>query len=297
MTRITHKAWTLILVLLISVTTNAALVLAQEGKPKRTPPGFVPPDFPDHRPGMPPGQGFDRPFPPEPAFDFLSSEMRFGDKTVKGAPYSAEAITENTQTLSDGTRITRKASAKIYRDIEGRVRREQALSAIGPLVPSGGPAQMIFISDPVAGVHYFLDPDNRVARKMSAPTHRPPPPSMRPPSSSFERKTESLGKQTIEGVEAEGTRSIITIAVGQIGNDRPIEIVSERWDSPALQTVVLSKHSDPRIGQNTYRLTNINRSEPPHSLFEVPSDYTIEEGHPGPRPPMKDRERPREDRT
>jgi hypothetical protein len=89
-------------------------------------------------------------------------------------------------------------------------------------------------------------------------------------------KTESLGKQNIEGVEAEGTRTTRTIPAGEIGNEQPIVIVSERWYSSALQTVVLSKHNDPRYGENTHRLTNINRSEPAHSLFEVPSDYKIE---------------------
>jgi TonB family protein len=36
------------------------------------------------------------------------------------------------------------------------------------------------------------------------------------------RKTESLGKQIIEGIEAEGTRSTLTIAAGEIGNRLPI---------------------------------------------------------------------------
>ncbi len=90
-------------------------------------------------------------------------------------------------------------------------------------------------------------------------------------------KKESLGKQNIEGVEAEGTRYTITIAAGEIGNEAPINIVSETWYSAELQTVVMSRHSDPRMGENTYRLTNINRSEPPHALFELPSDYTIKE--------------------
>ena len=93
-------------------------------------------------------------------------------------------------------------------------------------------------------------------------------------------KTESLGKQTIEGVECEGTRSTTTIAAGEIGNELPIEIVFERWYSPELQTVVMSKQSDPRFGENTYRLTNINRSEPPHTLFEVPAEYTLQEAGP-----------------
>jgi hypothetical protein len=94
--------------------------------------------------------------------------------------------------------------------------------------------------------------------------------------------TESLGKQNIEGVEAEGTRSTVTFPAGTFGNERPISIVSERWYSPELQTVVMTKHSDPRFGETNYRLTNINRSEPARTLFEVPSDYTLktEESHP-----------------
>ena len=87
------------------------------------------------------------------------------------------------------------------------------------------------------------------------------------------RKTESLGKQIVEGIEAEGTRSTLTIAAGEIGNRLPIEITDERWYSAELQTMLMSKHHDPRSGDTSYRLTNINRSEPDRSLFEIPSDY------------------------
>jgi len=86
---------------------------------------------------------------------------------------------------------------------------------------------------------------------------------------------DQLGKQIIEGVEAEGTRTTVTIPAGEIGNERPIEIVSERWYSPELQLVVMTRHSDPRFGETTYKLTNINRTEPAKTLFEVPADYTI----------------------
>ena len=89
--------------------------------------------------------------------------------------------------------------------------------------------------------------------------------------------SESLGTQTIEGVLAEGTRSTITIGAGQIGNERPIEIVSERWFSPELKTLVLSKQSDPRFGETTYRLSNIVLGNPEASLFEVPADFQIVE--------------------
>lgn len=229
------------------------------------------------------GQRAGRPFPAEPTFSFVGSEMHFGGATVKGAPYSATAVTENVQTLKNGTSITRKDSASVYRDGEGRTRIEQTLKNIGPFAASDGGRQMTFIQDPVSGVHYVLDVQNKTVQKMRARGEDGP----RPPHhqfSSSSAKTESLGTQTIEGVQAEGTRSTLTIPAGQIGNDRAIDIVSERWYSPELQVVVLSKHSDPRIGDHVYRLTNINRAEPARTLFEAPSDYTTVEPSPARRP-------------
>jgi hypothetical protein len=88
-------------------------------------------------------------------------------------------------------------------------------------------------------------------------------------------KTESLGKQTIEGVTAAGTRTTRTIPAGEIGNERPLEITSEVWTSPDLQILVLSKRTDPRIGETVYRLTNIQRGDPDPSLFRVPSGFTM----------------------
>lgn len=91
-------------------------------------------------------------------------------------------------------------------------------------------------------------------------------------------RVEPLGAQSIEGVQADGTRSTRSIPAGQIGNERPIDIVSERWFSAELKALVLSRQSDPRFGETTYRLTNIVRAEPDASLFEVPSDYQIIDG-------------------
>ena len=103
-------------------------------------------------------------------FGWVASEMSFGGKPVKGAPYAAEAVTESTQTLSDGNRIQHKSSASVYRDSEGRTRREQTLSAIGPWAASGEAPQTIFIDDSVAGVHYILNPKERTARKIAVPS-------------------------------------------------------------------------------------------------------------------------------
>ena len=367
------------------------------------------------------------------SFSFLSSEMQFDSKIVKGAPYSAEAITESVQTLSDGNRITRTSKASLYRDGEGRTRRDQTLNHIGPWATADEPPQTIFINDPVAGAHYVLNPRTRTAQKMSntfvftrvpgdgaeatavtgaersavlvhsgsgdvtvassaplrasgaglsgkaikkvQPTYpaiakaagaqgpvsvqivineagnvesakavaghpllqqaavtaakewqfsptklsgnpvkvegtisfvfalpkgedgqpaagmtmmRTPAPGGAPEGdgpmkmSMPKPVTESLGRQNVEGVEAEGTRTTITFPAGAMGNERPISIVSERWYSPELQIVVMTRHSDPRFGETSYRLTNINRSEPARTLFEVPSEYTLkaEESHP-----------------
>ena len=217
-------------------------------------------------------------------FQFVASEGSFERQVVKGAPYSADALTETTQTLADGNKITRQVKATTYRDSDGRTRREQSLPAIGPFAASGAPPLTIFVNDPVAGVNYMLDPESKTARKMSlprfqagAPGGTPPAPRARPTTKALDAKTESLGEKNIEGVRAQGTRTTVTIPAGDIGNEKPIQIVSERWYSPELQTVVMSTRSDPRMGQSTYRLTNINRTEPQKTLFEVPADFTVEE--------------------
>jgi hypothetical protein len=93
-----------------------------------------------------------------------------------------------------------------------------------------------------------------------------------------EVSTEDLGTQTMEGVLVTGTRTTKTIPTGQIGNEKPISIVIEVWTSPDLKTVVMSKRSDPRMGEQTFRLTNIVRVEPDASLFTVPADFKIVDG-------------------
>lgn len=224
-----------------------------------------------------------------PEIQVLATEPFEGGKTVTGAPYSAEITTEIVQQLADGNRIERRSSSVVARDSEGRVRREHQVIAIGPILPKGD-AQMVTINDPVAKVHYSLDAGRKVAVKLPTPPPFDPQLEARglekrellpAPSADVVRatgkKTEALGTKEIEGVMAEGTRVTVSIPSGAIGNLSPIDIVSERWYSNDLQTVVYSRRSDPRFGETIYRLTNIVRAEPPAELFQVPAAYRVEQ--------------------
>jgi hypothetical protein len=206
-----------------------------------------------------------------------------GGKVVTGAPYSAQVVTEHTQTLPDGNTIHTTTTAMVYRDSQGRTRREQEIGAIGPWAAQGTPRKVISITDPVAGVIHTLNPDTQVAREMpfrararawrAAKTagQKPENPNV---------KTESLGTQVIGGVTAQGTRITRTIPAGQVGNQAPIVITTERWYSPELQTDVMRKQVNPEFGETTFQLTNIVRAEPDASLFQVPPNYTIRSRRP-----------------
>jgi hypothetical protein len=80
-------------------------------------------------------------------------------RVTKGVPYAADAVTEFVQVLSDGNRIARKTTTRVYRDSEGRTRREQTVP--GP----NGEMLTVSISDPVEGASFVLEPDTRTAWK------------------------------------------------------------------------------------------------------------------------------------
>src|SRR5258706_6580973 len=226
-------------------------------------------------------------------FEFgAEGEHRCGEKAVKGAPFSAQVIFENTQTLANGVHVAHKMTGTLYRDSEGRTRQE---------LPRDGAPEIVLINDRVMGVLYNLHMFQHTASKVNISSqqpnreieerHRQRENQEREQMEKTrgvainrsgkeiepERRVESLGAQTFEGVQAEVTRLTLTIPAGMEGNDQPFTIVSERWYSPELQIVVMGKRSDPRMGEMVYRLANINRSEPARELFEGPSDLTVTE--------------------
>jgi len=243
--------------------------------------------------------GPDGPPPFGAPMELMGFEGMHGGKVVKGAPFSATATSETTSTLQDGTVLHKTFQVSMYRDSQGRSRQEATFTGFGPLTASGGPKKMVMISDPVAGAHFMLDDAQKVAHKSALHTHGGDAAKVdsapefagkmqerkQQEEAAGLLKTESLGTQTINGVVAEGTRTTHTIPAGQIGNEKPLQVVSERWYSPDLQIVLKSTRTDPRFGTTTYSVTNLQRTEPAATLFAVPSDYTVQEGGRGPGGP------------
>jgi len=220
------------------------------------------------------------------SFAFERIVGAFGGKVVTNAPFSAQVMRETIQVLSDGTRVDQKETDSIARDSVGRTRQEITLPAIGPLAASGQAPHIAFIRDPAAGKDYtiyIMNEDKKTVIAFSHPAGASEPGRrlMKQKMNSGENpnvQTVSLGTKTMDGLTVQGTRRIRTIPVGQIGNDKPIVITRDEWYSPDLQMVISSTRSDPRFGTTTYQLANINRADPPQSLFMVPPDYTVTPG-------------------
>ena len=225
--------------------------------------------------GPPPPPASPRPQPP-PNARFVESMMRFGDKVVTGQPFSAQIVVEETRRLFDGSTVKSERTGAVYRDREGRTRREQPLDTIGGMRIIGSDQKavtLIFINDFSSGNHYFLDQQNRIARRSPLRTDRI---QKDRPAPKDQEKKESLGTKTIEGVKAEGTRVTFEIPSGQIGNEKPLQVITETWFSPELQVVVVSRHGDPIAGEHIFKLVNIRREEPAVNLFTVPAGFRIE---------------------
>ena len=234
------------------------------------------------------------------------SDLGDGPGTVvQGEPYSATLTIESVETLADGNRIVQTSTGTIARDSQGRTRRDMTMPPIGNLSAANAP-HLVLIEDPVAQAVYALNLTDKTAQKMAMPPRAPGaggpevgnafsmqvrkvaggPGALQPPmaegvfltNEQGAATTEDLGSQTMEGVLVTGVRTTRTIPAGQIGNEKPIRIVTEVWTSPDLQTIVYSTRNDPRMSEQTFKLTNITRSEPDPSLLAVPSDFQVVDG-------------------
>ena len=225
-------------------------------------------------------------------------------KTVQNAPYSAEATSESAQVLPDGNRIVHRTTTRVYRDSAGRTRRE-TLDDNGQVVtvmlsdPTTGTSYvldgrgLLQSERTVAGTTARITAEKKLTEETLVATQKIVKDRevvggvaggivgggsgistlyfVNGATEKGQSTKEDLGQQTVQGVTATGTRTTTTIPAGAIGNEQPITIVSEEWFSSELQVLVLTRHSDPRSGETTYRLSNIDRSEPAKSLFDPPA--------------------------
>ena len=208
---------------------------------------------------------------------------------VTGKPFSAAEVRQTHQTLADGTHVDHTDTSAFYRDAQGRMRSESP--------------RRVLIFDPVGGFTANLNTTAKTYQKYSAgggadstsiavvgdstwvdtSPHEPPGPAHAngplPYHTELVRKltTEDLGSQIVNGIAAKGSRITSTIPARTFGNDREVKIVNERWYSDALQVLVKTVNSDPRFGVTTYDLTNVVQAPPNPALFQVPSEYRLEQ--------------------
>jgi hypothetical protein len=213
-----------------------------------------------------------------------------GAAGAKGAPFTAETVTEITRVLQDGNHIHQELRGKVFRDSEGRTRSENAM-----LLPNAGEARWVTIVDPVKQVFITFgmqgEKTANVHHMNEAPAPTAPSPQLStPPAKSQNQKDpadvqpcvaspapEDLGTKVIDGFTVRGSRHTSTVEAGKIGNEKPIVSTAESWYSDELHEVLLSERDDPQSGHTISKLVNIQRGEPDPALFQVPPDYTAKD--------------------
>lgn len=200
---------------------------------------------------------------------------------VGGLSFSAVVEQKMTQTLKDGTTFQRRTTAFIARDFRGRIHNEsrEVLSITSTREPA---LLSVHIYDPNTRLNAFLNPRTHIARQSTLPN----PPLTAPPLDWAQQKSahdrvspnvrlEDLGTNNLDGVEIHGYRRAITLSTKVSGTDQPIVIIDEYWYSDELHLNMLAKHSDPRTGDLTVTVTQLNRNEADADLFEIPTNYKI----------------------
>jgi hypothetical protein len=173
------------------------------------------------------------------------------------APGALPAMPAMPVVITEETREVRDAKGKPRKDVQVQVIRIE-----GPGMPMPAPEMpAVPAVPPVPGIPAIAPLPPGVAFRAQIGAPRGP------------GVASSLGTKDIEGVKANGERTTWTIEAGKVGNEKPIVITRDVWTSPELMVTVLSKDSDPRVGETTYRLGNLKRGEPEAALMKVPADY------------------------
>jgi hypothetical protein len=199
---------------------------------------------------------------------------------IPNDPLLAVVNTQSSTILKDGTTLNQKTLSAIARDGHGRIFNERR-----PLVPASEtatpPILSIHIYDPQTRTSTFIDPQQRIARQSTL--NRPPsavPPDVgaiplvgSSPANPYV-KEEDLGTKKMEGVDVHGLRETQTIPADANGG-KELKVVDEYWYSEDLRLNMLAIHKDPRTGEQTIAVTQVDRSEPDAAIFEIPPGYKV----------------------
>ena len=235
-------------------------------------------------------------------FDPATTADLFNDKVVKNSPLAAEFQSETVRLLPNNTtQVANRVTTLVYRDKDGRTRREQRVQGANATSgQTGGTTTAnpsIEIYDAVAGFGYTLYAATKTAVRYKLPANAQRPAHVwdRVPQNtellSNDRYAinqtrryqiappaiEMLGTQLIFGAQAIGKRFTTKIPANAMGNDLEIETVHEAWYSPELKMLVKSGTRNPKTGEHSFQMTKLTRADQPLSLFQVPADYRIVE--------------------
>jgi hypothetical protein len=199
---------------------------------------------------------------------------------LANAPFSGTLATEWARPMADGGTYTLANKRRIVRDSAGRIYEERWM-----LVPKGSNVEssmnFIQIADPNNHTLYTCDTSKKIC---DLTQYRPPQSATfegdETPPHPFQTKDASqtvddLGMKNLLGVDTVGTRQTTTVKSGVVGNDRPFKIVLEFWHSPRLGFNLQSIRSDPRLGTQTFTITELETTEPDPHLFTIPEGYQV----------------------
>jgi hypothetical protein len=203
-----------------------------------------------------------------------------------GVPYSATETTVTVRTLSDGTQTTQTFVEQLWRDNDGRTRREMIRYDA-----TGREFHSIIITNPVAGVYVKWTAGDSNAQRIAAiwpiagglhatsPAQAAPaksvPASRTSPVPGFQ--SERLEPQFINGIWSEGTRTTRTIRLEGDAGNRSIQVVNELWLARDLKIIMRHILDDPRVGKTTTDVSDVVLGDPEPALFRPPPDYLVED--------------------
>jgi hypothetical protein len=194
---------------------------------------------------------------------------------IPNAPFTAVVVTEWTRILPDGSTALMKNHRTIARDTLGRVFEERRYFS-----PEGDKQTTLLTETDYEDLTQHQWMRCFVNTKVCSVTTYNRPLTVSQPqaqnSSENGMKWEDLGQKVVDNLNLIGSREVMTIGVGAIGNEKEQPVVKEFWYSPRLGINVTTKRFDPRAStvQNFY-VISINQGEPDAQLFHPPTAYRV----------------------